>query len=290
MSRRVQPGASRARAAAGGLLAVGMGLTAGGCQGNELAPRRPLTEQAESQGRVPDQIIEEGTHVLTREGVKKAILNARRIYFYNAEGKVEADSVRVTFYDANGIEQSHLNADRGEIDQRTSDMIARGKVLVVSEDGSRIQGDELRYDATRDMIVSTKPVTIFQKTNRIQGQGVETDPGLTNIRMTGTSAELDEKPRVGGGRRAPRPSAASAGDSLPPGPTPGAEPPSAPAPGAGQPPAPAPGAGQPPAPAPGAEPPPAPASGTPPAVPAAAAPADSGAGATGGPAAPDSGG
>ncbi len=260
MSRRDWPGAWRARAAAGGLLAVGLGLTAGGCQGNELAPRRPLTAQAESQERVPDQIIEEGTHVLTREGVKKAILKARRIYFYNAEGKVEADSVRVTFYDANGIEQSRLNADRGEIDQRTSDMLARGKVLVVSEDGSRIQGDELRYDATRDLIVSTRPVTIFQKTNRIQGQGVETDPGLTNIRMTGTSAELDEKPRVGGDRRAPRPSAAPAGESLPSGPTPGAEPPPAVAPG------------------------------TSPAVPAPAVPADSGAGAAGGPAAPDSGG
>jgi LPS export ABC transporter protein LptC len=269
MSRRDWLGALRARAAAGALLAVGVGMAAGGCQGNELAPRRPLTTQTESQERVPDQIIEEGTHVLTREGVKKAILNARRIYFYNAEGKVEADSVRVTFYDANGIEQSRLNADRGEIDQRTSDMIARGKVLVVSEDGSRIQGDELRYDAARDLIVSTRPVTVFQKTNRIQGQGVETDPGLTNIRMTGTSAELDEKPRVGGGRRAPRPSAAPAGESLPVGPAPGAEPP--------------------PAPAAGAEPAPA-APGTPPAVPAPAAPADSGAGAAGGPAAPDSGG
>ncbi len=201
----------RERFAVRSVKGLGAGLCAwflvAGCQGNELAPRRPLTTQSDPQERVPDQIIEQGTHIMTREGVKKAVMTARRIFFYNVEGKVESDSVRVTFFDVNGVEQSWLNADHGEIDQRTNDMTARGNVLVVSKDGSRIQGDELRYDATRDLIVSDKPVTIFERNNRIQGKGVEADPALTNIRMTGTSAVLESKPRGGGGRRDASPTA-----------------------------------------------------------------------------------
>jgi LPS export ABC transporter protein LptC len=196
-------------------LAAGVCLLAAGCQGNELAPRRPLTTQADPAARVPDQIIEQGTHILTREGVKKAVMTARRIYFYNVEGKVDSDSVRVTFFDVNGVEESWLTADHGEIDQRTNDMTARGKVLVVSKDGSRIQGDELRYDATRDLIVSEKPVTIFERNNKIQGKGVEADPGLTNIRMSGTSAVLESKPRVGGERRGRAPAAGGAAPGAP---------------------------------------------------------------------------
>jgi LPS export ABC transporter protein LptC len=194
---------------------AGASLLAVACQGNELAPRRPLTTQAESEARVPDQIIEQGTHILTRDGVKKAVMTARRIYFYNAEGAVDSDSVRVTFFDANGVEESWLTADHGQVDQRTNDMTARGKVLVVSKDGSRIQGDELRYDATRDLIVSDKPVTIFERNNKIQGKGVEADPGLTNIRMSGTSAVLESKPRVGSERRSPSPSAGRAAGAAP---------------------------------------------------------------------------
>jgi LPS export ABC transporter protein LptC len=202
MDVAASPGARRRPRAAWTSAALCAALVLAGCQDNELTPRRPLTTQAEPQERVPDQIIEEGTHILTREGVKKAVMKARRIFFYNVEGKVEADSVRVTFFDANGAESSWLNAHHGEIDQRTNDMTARGKVLIVSTDGSRILGEELRYDATRDLIVSTQPVTIFQDNNKIQGRGVEADPALTNIRMTGTSAVLESKPRVGGARRA----------------------------------------------------------------------------------------
>jgi LPS export ABC transporter protein LptC len=241
-------------------------------------PRRPLTTQAESGGRVPDQVIENGTHTATREGVKKAVMEARRISFFNLDGKVEADTVRITFFDGNGVPESRLSALFGEIDQRTEDMLARGQVLILAEDGTRIEGQELRYDATRDQIVSTQPVTIFQDGSRIRGAGVEADPALTNIRITGSSAVLERTPRVG--RESPRsgpPSPAGAPPAAPPvspGPQPGGAQPAAPS--SAVPPNGAPTGGETPPPQPPVE------------APAQAAPGGAGEGAAA--AAPDSGG
>jgi LPS export ABC transporter protein LptC len=231
-----------------GLLAAGLA-----CGRDEVAPRRPLTTQAGAPERAPDQIIENGTHVVTREGVKRAVLQARQIEFYNAEAKVEADTMEMTFFDARGLEESRLTARYGEIDQRTEDVMARGDVMVVASDGTRISGEELRYDSAADRITSDLPVTIVREGNRIQGDGVEADPALTSIRITGSSAVLERTPRP-----VRRRSDAGAAPG-PPAPPPGGED-AAPGPAA----APAP-AGEAPtsdAPAPGETPPPATAEGT----------------------------
>jgi LPS export ABC transporter protein LptC len=230
------------------LLAAGLA-----CGRDEVAPRRPLTTQAGAPERAPDQIIENGTHVVTREGVKRAVLQARQIEFYNAEAKVEADTMEMTFFDARGLEESRLTARYGEIDQRTEDVMARGDVMVVASDGTRISGEELRYDSAADRITSDLPVTIVREGNRIQGDGVEADPALTSIRITGSSAVLERTPRP-----VRRRSDAGAAPG-PPAPPPGGED-AAPGPAA----APAP-AGEAPtsdAPAPGETPPPAAAEGT----------------------------
>jgi LPS export ABC transporter protein LptC len=231
-----------------GLLAAGLA-----CGRDEVAPRRPLTTQAGAPERAPDQIIENGTHVVTREGVKRAVLQARQIEFYNAEAKVEADTMEMTFFDARGLEESRLTARYGEIDQRTEDVMARGDVMVVASDGTRISGEELRYDSAADRITSDLPVTIVREGNRIQGDGVEADPALTSIRITGSSAVLERTPRP---VRRRSDAGAAPGPQAPP---PGGED-AAPGPAA----APAP-AGEAPtsdAPAPGETPPPAAAEGT----------------------------
>lgn len=199
-----------------------------GCGEDWFSPRRPFTTQAATGERVPDQIIENGTHTVTREGVKKAVMVARRISFFNLEGKVEADTMEVTFFDENGIQESRLNALHGEIDQRTNDLVARGKVLVLAEGGSRIDGEELRYDSARDLIVSDKPVTILRNGNRIRGANLETDPGLTNIRLTGSSAVLKDERSGRRSRAAEReptagretPANAPPSAAAPPGPSP----------------------------------------------------------------------
>lgn len=148
----------------------------------------------------PDQVVEDGEHVITVEGVKKAVLVAEQLYFYNDTSTVVGDTIQVSFFGDGGEFVSMLTARSGVINQRSQEMIAYGEVNVRSED-SRIETEELHYDPEENRIWSDKPTRIDQQGNVIRGRGVESDPGLEEIRITGGSAVLHSEPEVG---RTPR--------------------------------------------------------------------------------------
>lgn len=179
------------------------GLFAVSCGGDE--PTRTGTAEL-PVGRpglgAPDQVVENGEHIITAQGVKKAVLVAEQLYFYNDDGKVYGDTIQVSFFDASGAFQSMLTALEGEMSQRSDDMIARGNVVVRGSD-SRIVTEELHYDPQRNLVSSDKPTEIFQQGNVIRGSGVESDPALTNIRIRGGSAVIRSEPRLGPEPRQP---------------------------------------------------------------------------------------
>jgi LPS export ABC transporter protein LptC len=141
-------------------------------------------------------VVENGEHVITARGVKKAVLVAEQLYFYNDQGKVYGDTIQVSFFDDAGQFQSMLTAQEGEMSQHSDDMIARGNV-VVRGSTSRITTEELHYDPQRNLVTSDKPTEIFQAGNVIRGSGVESDPALTNIRIRGGSAVIRSEPALG---------------------------------------------------------------------------------------------
>jgi len=179
------------------LLALAAVVALGGCDDDapartgtaELPPGRPGIGQ-------PDQVVENGEHVITAQGVKKAVLVAEQLQFYNQAGKVYGDTIQVSFFNDSGEFQSMLTALEGEMSQRSEDMIARGNV-VVRGSGSTIRTEELHYDPRRNLVTSDKPTEINQQGNVIRGRGVESDPALTNIRIRGGSAVLRSEPALG---------------------------------------------------------------------------------------------
>lgn len=183
----------------GRFLALGLAgsLLAAACGGEE--PTRIGTAEL-PPGRpglgAPDQVVENGEHIITTQGVKKAVLVAEQLYFYNDDGKVYGDTIQVSFFDESGEFQSMLTAREGEMSQRSDDMIARGNVVVRGSD-SRIVTEELHYDPQRNLVTSDEPTEIFQQGNVIRGRGVESDPALTNIRIRGGSAVIRSEPRLG---------------------------------------------------------------------------------------------
>ncbi len=144
----------------------------------------------------PDQVVENGEHVITVQGVKKAVLVAEQLYFYNDQGKVYGDTIQVSFFGKSGAFQSMLTAEEGEMSQHSDDMIARGNV-VVRGSSSRITTEELHYDPRRNLVTSDKPTEILQAGNVIRGSGVESDPALTDIRIRGGSAVIRSEPELG---------------------------------------------------------------------------------------------
>lgn len=167
------------------------------CEGDESTRTGTAQLPAERPGLgSPDQVVENGEHVITAHGVKKAVLIAEQLHFYNQAGKVYGDTIQVTFFDEAGEFQSMLTALEGEMSQRNDDMIARGNV-VVRGPSSTIRTEELHYDPQRNLVTSDKPTEILQQGNVIRGQGVETDPALTSIRIRGGSAVLRSEPELG---------------------------------------------------------------------------------------------
>lgn len=155
----------------------------------------------------PDQVVEDGEHVITIEGVKKAVLVAEQLYFYNDTSTVVGDTIQVSFFGEGGEFVSMLTAVSGVINQRSQEMTARGNVDVRSPD-SRIETEVLHYEPAADRIWSDQPTIINQQGNVIRGQGVESDPALERIQIRGGSAVLRSEPEVG-----PRPESDTAGET-----------------------------------------------------------------------------
>lgn len=174
-------------------------LLAGVLAACQEEPSRPRTTELPSGPAgypAPDQVVENGQHVITVQGVRKAVMVAEQLYFYEQLGKVVGDTIEVTFYDEEGSYQSTLTALTGELQEATQDMIARGSVMVRSEDSS-IRTEELRYDPAQDLVSTDQQTEIVQRGNVIRGRGVTADPGLKNIRIRGGSAVLRTEPDVG---------------------------------------------------------------------------------------------
>ena len=177
-------------------LAVILGV-GGACGGEDAAPTRKAELPSGPEGYPPpDQVVENGQHVITAEGVRKAVLVAEQLYFFNALGKVVGDTISVTFYDEEGTYQSTLTARSGELEQSTQSMIAKGDVFVRGTD-STIRSEQLRYDPSANQVITESTTEIVQGGNVIRGRGVVADPGLKNLRITGGSAVLRSEPQLG---------------------------------------------------------------------------------------------
>lgn len=176
-----------------GLLAAGVLVVLAAC-GEDATPVRTVEPPAGRPGLpTPDQVVEDGTHVITVQGVKKAEIAAERLLFYNGEGKVYGDTIQVRFFDDAGAPTSTLTAKSGELEQATQEMIARENVFVRGREAT-IRTEELHYDPTSDQLTSEGRTEINQRGNVIRGQGVVSDTALRDIRITGGSAILRSDP------------------------------------------------------------------------------------------------
>jgi LPS export ABC transporter protein LptC len=181
---------------AGIVLAAGLVLGLAGCEREPPPAGTADLPVGREDLPPPDQVVEDGEHIITNAGVKQAVLKAEQLYFYNESGKVIGDTIQVDFFDDSGAFVSMLTARTGEIDQQTQEMVARGDVFVRGTDAS-IRTEELYFDPARDRIYSETDTEIVQQGNRIRGRGVESDPALERIRITGGSAVLRSEPRIG---------------------------------------------------------------------------------------------
>jgi len=94
--------------------------------------------------------------------------------------------MRVIFYNEDGTERATVTADMGEMDENTDRMLARGSVvLLMHEDGRRIETAELNYDPNQDRIWSdSATVQTLADGSVTRGTAFESDLDFTNVRIT----------------------------------------------------------------------------------------------------------
>lgn len=163
--------------------AIALGLLASGCNGSSKTP--PVSGQS-ALADSADQVMYGARFNLTDQGVLHAQLVADTAYFFDDNTRVELMHVNSTFFTSVGVKNAVLTSRRGTYHTGTGMMVARGDVLVNSEDGRRLRSEELKYDQSRNEISSDSAFSLTEPDRRLEGIGFRSDPNLQNVHVLKT--------------------------------------------------------------------------------------------------------
>jgi len=140
------------------------------------AAHSPLADSA-------DQVMYGARFVLTDQGLSRAHMNADTAYFFDENTRMEFENVLTTFFTVTGAKDAVLTSRHGTYNSRTNNMIARGNVVVVSEDGRRLTTPELIYNQQKNEISSDSAFVMTEPNRRLEGIGFRSDPNMKNIQI-----------------------------------------------------------------------------------------------------------
>ncbi|MDQ6690033.1 MAG: LPS export ABC transporter periplasmic protein LptC [Gemmatimonadota bacterium] len=150
-----------------------------GCSSKKQPPvatHSPLADSA-------DQVMYGMRFNLTDKGLQRAQLQSDTAYFFDENTRIELEKVHTTFFTATGAKNAVLTSERGTYNSRTSNMVARKNVLVVSEDGRRLTTPELIYNQQANQISSDSAFVMTEPNRRLEGIGFRSDPDMKNIQI-----------------------------------------------------------------------------------------------------------
>ncbi|HMJ20087.1 MAG TPA: LPS export ABC transporter periplasmic protein LptC [Gemmatimonadaceae bacterium] len=154
-------------------------VCAGACSTKKQPPvatHSPLADSA-------DQVMYGARFNLTDKGLQRAQLEADTAYFFEDNTRIELEPVHTTFFTATGAKDAVLTSLRGTYNSRTTNMVARKNVVVVSEDGRRLTTQELIYNQQLNQISSDSAFVMTEPNRRLEGIGFRSDPNMKNIQI-----------------------------------------------------------------------------------------------------------
>jgi LPS export ABC transporter protein LptC len=149
-----------------------------GCQKKEPPP-----VAKEDFQNAPEQVIENMEVTFTEGGRRTGVLKAESVAIFQ-DGKVKkGQEIQVDFYDQQGQHVSTLTAREGVYNSVEEEVHARGDVLVVSDDGARLETEVLSWRKETNRIFTDAFVTITREQNTVSGYGLDTDPQLEDLHI-----------------------------------------------------------------------------------------------------------
>ena len=157
------------------VLIVAALAAAAGCNG------LPRANPMRSQGEMPDQEVTDFVLTETDAGHPQWTLYAKWAATYTARNVVVARDIRVDFFDEQGARSSELTAREGEIQQATRDMTARGDVVLLTTEGTRMTTEEMHFGNREQLITSDRLVRVERQGDALEGVGFSSDPNLRHF-------------------------------------------------------------------------------------------------------------
>ncbi len=134
-------------------------------------------------GELPDQEVSDFAITETDAGHVDWKLYAHDAATYSARDLILAHQVRIDFFDDQAKQSSELVAAKGEINQRTRNMTARGNVVLQTTEGTRMSSDVLTFLNKEQKVVV--PIDHLVRVERggdvLTGYGFESDPNLRHF-------------------------------------------------------------------------------------------------------------
>ena len=142
---------------------------------------KPAVNTALNAEKLPDQESWNSTVFFSDSGKTTAVLKAGNLQVFNQARETLLDKgIKVDFYNTSGVKTTTLTAKKGRVDDATKDLYAIDSVVVVSDSGTVIKTEELKWRNSDKKIVSDKFVTILSPKEKIQGYGFESDQHIQN--------------------------------------------------------------------------------------------------------------
>ena len=158
----------------------------------------------EITGTIPDAYYTNFNILYSDSGVLKVKITGHILEQYSKTNKkpgkdIMQDSVHVRFYNNNKMVSSELFTDYAIRNNNTSEMHAKGNVIVINSKKEKLNTERLTWNSeTKKIICDTTVVITKPNGQKIIGSSLESDEKFENYKITEVSGELpfkrEEKP------------------------------------------------------------------------------------------------
>lgn len=136
-----------------------------------------------------DQVIAGFEQHMTEDGRHKALLRGDTAYIFEDSALAKLRNINLIMYDEAGNISARLTSLTGDINTASQGMIARGNVVLITEqDGRRIETEELHYDPRIHRIWSDLPTVQHHQGGILRGSGFEADDKFQNVTIRNASS------------------------------------------------------------------------------------------------------
>ncbi|MBD3286102.1 LPS export ABC transporter periplasmic protein LptC [candidate division WOR-3 bacterium] len=132
---------------------------------------------------LPDQIVDNFQMEESASDKERYSLTGKRAFYYNKHNRIVVHEPEIEFYGPRKEVTAHVVCDSGIVNNKSGDLVAYGKVVVTTEDGTELRTDSLVWFNRRAKIETDAMVHITSPEGTIEGKGLISDAYLNRIEI-----------------------------------------------------------------------------------------------------------